>query len=453
MENIDSLAIRIPQSNKPRVVIIGGGFAGIQLSRNLKNKGVQVVMLDRHNYHTFQPLLYQVATAGLEPDSIAGPLRKVIENYEDFYFRLAKVDKIDGENKKLATSIGDIHYDYLVIANGSKTNYFGNEKKFEKAFPLKQVPQALDLRSHILQNFEQALITNEDGYRDELMTFVIVGGGPTGVELAGALGELKKHVLPHDYPELNLDKMKIYLVEGLDRLLQGMSDDSGEQALKYLKNFDVEVQLNKMVESYDGRVVTFKGGDTIRAKTVVWGAGVQGNVIPGLKDDSVEHSRIVVDQINRVKGYDDVFAIGDIALMKSDEWPKGHPMLAPVAIQQGKLLAENIIRITTQKEPKPFVYKDKGSMATVGRNKAVADLPGKMHLGGFVAWLIWMFIHLISIIGFRNKLVVFSNWVWNYFTYDRGTRLIIRPYIQGKTPKEASTELPIKETVNESETS
>ncbi|MGB3182528.1 MAG: NAD(P)/FAD-dependent oxidoreductase [Cyclobacteriaceae bacterium] len=453
MENLDSLAIRIPKSNKPRVVIIGGGFAGIQLSRNLKNKGVQVVMLDRHNYHTFQPLLYQVATAGLEPDSIAGPLRKVIENYEDFYFRLAKVENIDGDNNKLTTSIGDIHYDYLVIANGSKTNYFGNEKKFEKAFPLKQVPQALDLRSHILQNFEQALITEDDAYREELTTFVIVGGGPTGVELAGALGELKKHVLPHDYPELNLDKMKIYLVEGLDRLLMGMSDESGERALEYLKNFDVEVLLNKMVDSYDGQIVRFKGGDTINAKTVVWGAGVQGNIIPGLKEDSIEKSRILVDTANRVQGYDSVFAIGDIALMKSEEWPKGHPMLAPVAIQQGKHLADNIKRLITQKEPKPFTYKDKGSMATVGRNKAVADLPGKTHLGGFIAWLIWMFIHLISIIGFRNKLIVFSNWVWNYFTYDRGTRLIIRPYVQGKTPKEASTELPIKETVRDSETS
>ncbi|MFA0961778.1 NAD(P)/FAD-dependent oxidoreductase [Roseivirga sp. BDSF3-8] len=453
MESEESLAIRIPESNKPRVVIVGGGFAGIQLSRNLKNKGVQVVMLDRHNYHTFQPLLYQVATAGLEPDSIAGPLRKVIENYEDFYFRLAKVEHIDGDRKTLKTSIGEINYDYLVIANGTKTNYFGNEKKFEKAFPLKQVPQALDLRSHILQNFEQALITDNEADREELMTFVIVGGGPTGVELAGAMGELKKHVLPHDYPELNLDKMKIYLVEGMDRLLLGMSDESGDRAMKYLKKFEVDVYLNKMVASYDGETVKFNDDSVIKARTLVWGAGVQGNVISGIRSESVEKSRILVDTYNRVQGYESIFAIGDIALMKSEDWPKGHPMLAPVAIQQGKHLADNIGRLISKRELKPFEYTDKGSMATVGRNKAVADLPGKMHLGGFVAWLIWMFIHLISIIGFRNKLVVFSNWVWNYFTYDRGTRLIIRPYVQGKTPKEEHTELPIEDSVSDSGTS
>lgn len=432
----DYQSIEIPKSDKPRFVIIGGGFAGIEMTKMLKGKNVQVVLLDRHNYHTFIPLLYQVATAGLEPDSIAEPLRKVIENNRDFYFRMATVTRINPEANTVSTVIGDLSYDFLIIACGSKTNYFGNESIFKKAFPLKQIPQALDLRSQILQNFEKAVQTKNDSERQSLMNFVVVGGGPTGVEVSGALGELKNKVLPDDYPELDFSNMNIYLVEGLPRLLTGMSDYAGKKALNYLKRFGVTVQLEKMVESYDGKAVTFSDGTVLEAQTLVWAAGVKGNIIEGLKPESIEKDRIEVDEFNKIIGYDNVFAVGDIASMKSKQYPKGHPMLAPVAIQQGKHLAGNIIRITENKPLKPFKYLDKGAMATIGRKKAVVDLPGGINISGFFAWLTWMFVHIFYLIGFRNKLVVFSNWVWNYFTYDRGIRLIIRPVDMEKKVQE-----------------
>ncbi len=421
-------SIEIPRSKNPRFVIIGGGFGGIEMAKMLKNKKAQVVLLDRHNYHTFIPLLYQVATAGLEPDSIAEPLRKIIENTKDFYFRMAKVDRINPEEKTVSTAVGDLPYDYLIIATGSKTNYFGNESIYKKAFPLKQITQALDLRSQILQNFEKAVQTKNEDVRQSLMNFVVVGGGPTGVEVSGALGELKKQVLPQDYPELDFDMMNIYLIEGLPRLLSGMSDYAGNKALEYLKRFGVTVQLEKMVKAYDGTEVVFSDDTKLKTQTLIWAAGVKGNIIDGLDEKSIERDRLIVDEYNRVEGYDDIFAVGDIASMKTAKFPKGHPMLAPVAIQQGKHLGENIVRITENKPLKPFTYLDKGYMATVGRKKAVVDLPGGLKLGGFLAWITWMFIHIFYLIGFRNKLVVFSNWVWNYFTYDRGIRLIIRPF-------------------------
>jgi len=391
-------------------------------------------MFDRHNYHTFQPLLYQVATAGLEPDSIAGPLRKLLEKGRGFYFRMAKVTGIHPEQNYISTEIGNLEYDYLVLATGSKTNYFGHEEKFTKAFPLKQVPQALDLRSHILQNFEKATITASPTERQRLLNMVIVGGGPTGVEVAGALGELKKHVLPKDYPDVDFSQMNITLIEGLPRLLNGMSTKSGQKSLAYLQKLGVEVKLSTMVNSFDGKTVQLGDDTTIISSTLIWAAGVRGNVIPGLKAEAVERSRVRVDRMNRVEGYENIFAIGDLAHMETEDYPKGHPMLAPVAIQQGRLLAANLERLKNGQEMKPFKYLDKGSMATIGRNKAVADLPGGLNLGGFMAWLTWMFVHLIYIIGFRNKIVVFSNWAWNYFTYDRGTRLIIRPFIPSEKP-------------------
>lgn len=423
--------IHIPESKNSRIVIIGGGFAGIQMLKRLSNKSFQVVLLDRHNYHTFQPLLYQVATAGLEPDSIAEPLRKALEKYRDFYFRMATLKRIDTDKKTLYTNIGTLEYDYLVIACGSVTNYFGNKQIEKNTFPLKQIPQALDLRSHILQNFEKAVLIKDEVLQKEYMNILIVGGGPTGVEVAGALGELKKNVLPRDYPELDLDRMEIVLLEGREHLLMGMDEKLGMKSLEYLKKFDVEVILERQLKSYDGSVAELSDGSKIRTQTVIWAAGVNGNVPEGISDQSVEKSRILVDNYSRVRGYEDIFAIGDIALMKSEEAPNGHPMLAQVAIQQGKLLATNLERIWKGLQPKPFTYKDKGSMATIGRNKAVVQLPG-LKFGGFLAWVIWMFVHLFSIIGFRNKLVVFSNWVWNYFTYDRGIRLIIRPFIKRK---------------------
>ncbi len=424
-----NISFRIPQSEYPRIVIVGGGFAGVQMAKKFANKPVQVVLFDRHNYHTFQPLLYQVATAGLEPDAIAGPLRKLLDNSKNIFFRMATVSQIHQDMNAVFTDKGLMEYDYLIMACGSKTNFFGNSDKFEKAFPLKQIPQALDLRSHILQNLEQAVLTSDQEQISKLLNIVIVGGGPTGVEVAGAFGELKKHVLPNDYPDLDLNQMNIYLVEGLPRLLNGMSDFANEKSQKYLKKFDVHVKLNTMVKSFDGDQVIFDNDETLTTNTLVWAAGVMGNVILGLPEESVFKSRYKVDRYNKILNTDNIYAVGDIAHMETKDFPKGHPMLAPVAMQQGENLASNLMKIFQNKEPKPFTYNDNGSMATIGRNKAVVDLPKNMHFGGFFAWFVWMFVHLVSIIGFRSKLVVLSNWVWNYFTYDRGTRLIIRPYM------------------------
>ncbi|MEP2773800.1 MAG: NAD(P)/FAD-dependent oxidoreductase [Fulvivirga sp.] len=420
--------VPLPSSENPRIVIIGGGFAGIKLIKKLKNQPVQIVLFDRNNYHTFQPLLYQVATAGLEPDSIADPLRKQLEPVKNFFFRMGEVYSINPDSKTISTEIGEVDYDYLVLATGSQTNYFGNESIMQNGFPLKQIPQALDLRSHILQNFEAANITTDADELASRMNVVIVGGGPTGVEVAGAMGELKKNILPGDYPELDFDQMKITLLEGDKRLLQGMSTESGDRALRYLSKFHVDVRLNTMVKSYDGKVAHLGDDTTINTHTLIWAAGVKGNFPKGINEEAIEHGRIKVNAYNMVEGLENVFAIGDIASMKTDEFPKGYPMLAPVAIQQGQHLAENFKLLLKEKPLKPFKYKDNGAMATIGRNKAVADI-GKMKVGGFAAWLIWMFVHLVSIIGFRNKIIVFSNWVWNYFTYDKGTRLIIRKFI------------------------
>lgn len=420
--------IPVPECDNKRVVVIGGGFAGLEVIKNLVGKEYQVILLDRHNYHTFQPLLYQVATAGLEPDSIAGPLRKQIDPGKDFYFRMARVRKILHEKKQVETDIGNIDYDYLVIATGSESNFFGNDTIQKNAFPLKVIPDALDLRSHILQNFEQAVITESQKELEKRMNVVIVGAGPTGVEVAGALGELKKHILPKDYPELDLGKMQIYLIEGMDRVLNAMSEKSSERALKALEKFGVKTMLNRMVKSFDGDKVVLDNEKEIPTRTVIWAAGVKGCILKGIPDEVVEKSRIRVDRYNRIKGFKDLFAIGDIASMSTEKFPEGHPMLAPVAIQQGKHLAKNLKRLAKGKDIKEFEYIEKGTMATVGRNRAVVDITSKLRFGGFLAWLIWMFVHLLQIIGIRNKIIIFSNWVWNYFTYDKGTRLIIRPF-------------------------
>ena len=379
--------------------------------------------------------MHQVATAGLEPDSIAEPLRRIFKHAHNFYFRMAKVDRIDPEKNKIATTQGDLYYDYLVIANGSTTNYFGNNELHINSFPLKHITHALDLRSQLLQNFEKAVLENNKAKRAAFQDMVIVGGGPTGVEVAGALAELKKHVLPQDYPELDTQNMGIYLIEGAPQLLGGMSSKASRKSLKYLQDLGVQVVLNKFVKHYDGEKVILDDETTLFSNLLIWAAGVKGDIIKGLSQSAVQHDRIVVDTYNCVQGYKNVFAIGDVALMASKKYPKGHPMLAPVAIQQGKLLAKNLIRIITKKKTKPFKYLYKGAMATVGRNKAVVDLPGRIRFGGFLAWLIWMFVHLFSLIGFRNKLVIFMSWIWEYITYDRGTRLIIRPYLRLKYKK------------------
>lgn len=420
-------SIKIPDTDKPRIVIIGGGFAGLELCRKISSKQFQLVMLDRHNYHTFQPLLYQVATAGLEPSSITGPLRKLFKSKRDYYFRLAEVEAIIPEQNTVDTNLGQLTYDFLVVANGAKTNYFGNEENYEGAYPLKQVSQALNLRNSLLRNFEKALITEDPIERKSLMTYVVVGGGPTGVEVAGALCELKNNVLPKDYPELDLGEMQVYLMEGAQRVLNGMSEKSHRDSVRALQRLGVQVKLETMVKSYKNRELELGNGEKLKAHTLIWGAGVTGNIIKGLEPYVVEGAnRIAVDQYNRVEDTQNVFALGDVAIMKTEKYPKGHPQLAPVAMQQATLLARNLPDMIAGRKLKAFRYIDKGTMATIGRNRAVVDLPGQLHLKGFLAWFVWMFVHLMSIVGFRNKVVIFINWVWNYVTYDRSIRLILK---------------------------
>ncbi len=419
--------MNIPNVEIPRIVVIGGGFGGITIAQSLRQKNAQVVLIDKNNYHTFQPLLYQVATAGLEPDSIAYPLRKLFENQPNLFFRLAEAQRIDTENNILETSIGPIDFDYLVIASGSDTNFFGMKELEKLSMTMKSVSEALDLRSYILQNFESALLTSDLEEQNSYMNFVLVGAGPTGVELAGALAELKRHVLPKDYPDLDLRRMKINLVEAADKVLPPMSKQASEKALEYLQNLGVNVWLNTTVENYDGETVTIKDGKNFKTKTLIWSAGVKGAIINGLKERAIEHGRIAVDEFNKVKGYHNIFAIGDVALMKTVQYPKGHPMVAPVANQQGAHLSNNFTKELKGQPMEPFKYFDKGSMATIGRNRAVVDLH-KFRFQGTFAWLVWMFVHLISLVGFRNKIVTFFNWVYNYFIFEKGVRLIIRPY-------------------------
>ena len=421
--------MNIPTSKYPRIVIIGGGFAGIALSKKLRNKNVQVVLIDKHNYHTFQPLLYQVATGGLEAGSIAYPIRKVIQEYKDFYFRLTSVKEIDTKHQKIITEIGDLHYDYLVIASGSKTNYFGNKEIERNSMSMKTIPQSLNIRSLILENFEQAVLTKNQADRNTLINFVLVGAGPTGVELAGALAEMKKAILQKDYPDLDIDKMQINLIQSGDRILNTMSEKSSAAAEKFLLDLGVKIWKNVRVTNYDGRTITTNTDLSFDSATVIWTAGVQGVKIVGLDSKSLVEKvdRVRVNQYNQVVGYDNIFAIGDICSMETEKYPQGHPMMAQPAIQQGKLLGENLIKLIQKKTMTPFEYKDKGSMATIGRNLAVVDLP-HYHFSGIFAWFVWMFVHLFSLIGFKNKAVVFLNWVYNYIKFDREGRLIIRPF-------------------------
>lgn len=421
--------MNIPKTSFPRLVIIGNGFAGLALAKGLRNQELQVVLIDKHNYHTFQPLLYQVATGGLEPDSIAFPIRKVIKDIPNFYFRLAEVSSIDTDKRKIYTNIGKLKYHYLVIATGSKTNYFGNVKIEKFSMAMKSVPQSLNLRSLILENFEDALLTSNFEERNSLMSFVIVGGGPTGVELAGALAEMKRGILPKDYPDLDIRQMQINILQGSSRLLKNMSEKASEKAEDFLINLGVNVWKNVHVTDYDGYEVTTDTDLSFHSATVIWAAGVKGAVIKGIDKKYIIEpiERIKVDGFNSVKGYKNIFAIGDVACMDTSKYPKGHPMMAQPAIQQGKHLAENIIAELKNKPMKPFKYIDKGLMATIGRNKAVVDL-NKFRFQGVFAWFVWMFVHLFSLIGFRNKAVVFLNWVYNYIRFDRETRLIIRPF-------------------------
>lgn len=417
-----------------KVVIIGGGFGGLKLARKLNNKaGFEVILIDRFNYHQFQPLFYQVATAGLDASNISFPLRKVFQKSKNVRIRLAEVERIDTANKQVVTSAEVIDYDVVVIATGAGTNFFGNPNLEKYAFPMKSTAEALQLRHRLLQNLEDSLTITDPNELQRRMNIVVVGAGPTGVEVSGALAEMKKYILPKEYPELDFSKSNIFLLEGMDRPLATMSDKASAKSRKYLEKLGVQLMTNTMVKDYDGKTVFLADGQEIPARTVIWAAGIRGNVPNGIeKELIVRGNRIQVDKFCRVLGMEDVYAIGDIASMQTDEYPNGHPQLAPVAMQQAALLAENLMRIE-RKSPErtlvEFKYHDKGSMATVGRNLAVVDIPKpKMHFGGFFAWLIWMGLHLMLILGVKNRFFVFVNWLYNYMTYDQNLRLIFKEF-------------------------
>lgn len=414
--------MNIPQIDLPRVVIIGSGFAGLKLAKKINSKYYQTVLLDKNNYHSFQPLLYQVASSGLNPDSISYPIRKIFKGKKKFHFRMANVLKIAPDQKVISTNIGKINYDILVLATGAKTNFFGLTNLEKNSFPMKTVNQALDLRSIILQNFEEALNTKDLAARNKLMNFVIVGGGATGVELAGALAELKQHILPKDYPDLDIRNMQVHIVEAADRLLAAMSAKSSRNAEKFLRKLGVNIWLNTIVKDSVNDVIQTSNG-SFESKTMIWTAGVKAAGIPGLQHEIDQ--RIPVDKMNKLNAVEDIYAIGDLAAIIEEDLPKGHPMLASVAGQQGAHLAKNLNRKARGKKQTPFKYIDKGTMATIGRNLAVVDLKF-WKFGGFFAWLTWMFVHLMLLVDYRSRVIVFINWIWNYFNYDKGTRLIIR---------------------------
>lgn len=420
--------MNIPETNRPRIVVIGGGFGGISFINQLRSINAQIVLFDRHNYHTFQPLLYQVSTAGLEPDSIAYPLRKVFRKHKDFHFRMAEVNGINTASKTLETSIGNLSFDYLVIATGTRTNFFGNKNIEYYSMPMKTVPQALDIRSLILQNIEKADRLSSEADRKRLLNFVIAGAGPTGVELAGALAEFRKGILKDDYPELNVDEMQVHLIEGGDRVLAPMSAQASKKSLEFLLDLGVNIHLNTRVNDYDGKTV-FTESENFETATFIWAAGVTGAPIAGIEGDALlpRANRYKVDAFNQIEGFEGLYALGDVALMATKDYPKGHPQMAQPAIQQGKNLGKNLNRLFEGKSMEPFSYFDKGTMATIGRNKAVCDVK-KMHFAGAFAWFLWMFVHLWFLVGFRNRVVTFFNWTYNYINYDRAARLIIRPF-------------------------
>ena len=421
-----------------KIVIIGAGFGGLRLARRLNNKaGFEITLIDRFNYHQFQPLFYQVATAGLDASNISFPLRKVFQKSKNVRIRLAEVRRIDTQAKAVITDAEQITYDALVIATGAGTNFFGNESLARHAFPMKSTVEALQLRYRILQNLEESLTTTNAIELQRRMNMVIVGAGPTGVELAGALAEMKRYILPKEYPELDFSGFHIYLLEGGERTLPGMSQKSSEKSLKYLERLGVKVMTGALVKEYDGQTIQLADGSEIPSRTVIWAAGIKGNVPEGIESELVVRgNRIKVDAHCRVSGFSDVYAVGDIAYMETEDYPRGHPQVAPVATQQATLLAKNLLKTArgaAEIEWNTFRYRDKGSMATVGRNLAVVDIPRpKLHFGGFLAWMIWMGLHLMLILGVKNRFFVFVNWLYNYFTYDQNLRLIFREFDREK---------------------
>ncbi|ULQ57616.1 NAD(P)/FAD-dependent oxidoreductase [Flavihumibacter rivuli] len=415
-----------------KIVIAGAGFGGLRLARMLNNKpGFELTLVDRFNYHQFQPLFYQVATAGLDASNISFPLRKVFQKSRNVRIRLANIERVDAANRQLVTDSGNFYYDILVLAMGAGTNFFGNANLERHAFSMKSTVEALQIRHRLMENFEKAVHEKDPDQLQQYMNIVVVGGGPTGVEVSGAIAEMKRYVLPKDYPELDFSRMNIYLLEGSDKVLGTMSGKSSEQAGQYLKELGVTLLTGKQVSDYNGSVLECKDGTAIPTATVIWAAGIKGHVPGGLDGLSLQRgNRIPVDPFNEVKGFPGIYAIGDLACMATDTNPNGHPQVAPVAIQQAGNLAQNLLKHGLDKVLwKPFEYYDKGAMATVGRNKAVVDIPKpKWHFGGFLAWLVWMALHLMLILGVKNRLFVFLNWLYNYLTYDQSLRLIFKEF-------------------------
>lgn len=420
------------KEGRKRLVIVGGGFGGLKLARKLKSNKFQVVLLDKNNHHIFQPLLYQVATAGIEPSAISFPFRKIFKKRKHFHIRICEAQRVVPEENILETSIGALSYDYLVISTGCRTNYFGNDELSGQTMALKNTSEALFNRNQILESFEKAQNTNNLEIRKRLMTFVIVGGGATGIELSGALAEMKRFVLPQDYPDLNMDFMRIILVDGSPRLLSAFSEKSSEEVAEYLSKRGVEIRNNVQVTDYKDGKMTLNNGMTLETMNVFWVAGVRANSIEGLSKESYgPGNRLQVDKYNCIIGYTNIFAIGDTALMISEEYPKGHPQVVQPAIQQARNLIHNLDKKERGLEMNPFVYHNKGSMATIGRNHAVVELK-RIRFGGFLAWAAWLFIHLMSIVGVKNRLFVFVDWMWSYFTYDPSLRVIIKPLRRDK---------------------
>lgn len=433
-----------------KVVIVGAGFGGLRLARKLNNKpGFEIVLVDRFNYHQFQPLFYQVATAGLDASNISFPLRKVFQKSRNVKIRLAELQQVIPEQNKIITDAEEISYDALVLATGADTNFFGNDELAKHAFPMKSTVEALQLRYRLLQNFEKALTIKDEEELQQLMNIVVVGGGPTGVEVAGALAEMKKFVLPKDYPELDFSKMNIYLLEGTDRTLAAMSRKSSGQSKKYLEKLGVKVMINSLLMDYDGKRVLLKDGASINTNSVIWAAGIKGNIPNGIDKQLIARgNRIRIDRYCRVNGHQNIYAIGDLAYLETPKYPNGHPQVAPVAMQHADLLTYNFKMIERKSRPDKmyeFEYRDKGSMATVGRNLAVVDIPKpRLHFGGFFAWMIWMSLHLMLILGVKNRFFVFCNWLYNYITYDQNLRLIFKEFNkQGSYVQKASHYFPI----------
>lgn len=422
------MSINIQRNQKKRVVIVGGGLGGLRLAEDLYGSGMQVVLIDKNNFHQFPPLIYQIASAGIDPSSISFPFRQIFRKRKDFYFRMAEARMVDTEKRILQTSIGKIDYDYLVLAAGATTNFFGNKNIEEWAIPMKTVPEAMGLRNALLSNFERALTCATEEERQELLNVVIVGGGATGVEIAGALAEMRRYVIPYDYPDMDSSLMHIYLIEAGDRLLAGLSQESSQKAYEFLKSMGVDIQFGKMVTDYRDHKVVMKDGTEIPTRTFLWVSGIRANAMPGIDESHLGRGfRFKVDEYNRIPGVEDVFAIGDQCLQTSDAaYPNGHPQVAQVAIQQAKNLAKNLKLIDQGADSSAltaFHYKNLGSMATIGRNKAVVEI-GKFRSQGFFAWVLWLVVHLRSILGVKNKMMVLLNWLWKYVSYNDSIRMI-----------------------------